>query len=99
LRNFRKKIIIGPLMFTRSIFTAVVLLGLASFGRADGLAIKGAVKGTDGKPLAGAEVKAERLDHHKDHTASATTNAKGEYEIRGLALAPYKVTAIVNKVP
>jgi hypothetical protein len=86
-------------MFTRFVSTTVLLFGLACFARADGLAIKGFVKGTDGKPLAGAEVRAERLDHKKDHTASAITNGKGEYEIRGLALAPYKVTAIVNKVP
>jgi hypothetical protein len=80
---------------------AALVIGLVSIGsaRADGLAIKGTVTGTDGKPLTGAEVRAERLDHKKDAAVVATTNAKGQYEVRGLALAPYKVTTIVNKVP
>jgi hypothetical protein len=66
--------------------------------RADGLAIRGTVKGTDGKSLAGAEVRVQRLDG-KGPVAVATTNAKGEYSFKGLSLAPYKVTTVVNKVP
>jgi hypothetical protein len=87
-------------MSTRSAVVALLLLGLGSISsaRAEGLAIKGVVKGTDGKPLAGAEVRAQRLDG-KGSVVVATTNAKGEYNLRGLTLAGYKVTAVINKVP
>ena len=88
-------------MATRSTVIALICLGLASFSsaRAEGLAIKGSVKGSDGKSLVGAEVRAERIDGKKGVAAVATTDAKGEYAFHGLALAPYKVTVVVNKVP
>jgi hypothetical protein len=87
-------------MFNRSTVVALLLLGLSFVAsvRADGLAIKGVVKGSDGKPLAGAEVRAQRLDG-KGSAAIATTDRKGEYSFRGLELAAYKVTSVVNKVP
>jgi hypothetical protein len=89
-------------MSIRHPFIALVLLSLILIGgrayAGDGLAIRGLVKGTDGKALAGAEVRAQRLDG-KGPVAVATTNAKGEYVFRGLTLAAYKVTAVINKVP
>src|SRR5207237_1942898 len=87
-------------MSTRCAVIALLCLGLDSIAsaRAEGLAIKGQVKGTDGKPLAGAEVRAKRLDG-KGSSVVATTDAKGEYSFRTLDLAAYQVTAVVNKVP
>jgi hypothetical protein len=87
-------------MSIRCAVMAVLALTLASISsaRAEGLAIRGIIKGTDGKPLAGAEVRAQRLDG-RGSAVIATTDAKGEYSFRGLALAPYKVTAVVNRVP
>ena len=87
-------------MFTRSTVIALMLLGLGSIAtaRADGLAIRGTVKGSDGKALAGAEVRAQRIDT-KAPAMVATTDAKGQYAFKGLALGAYKVTAVVNKVP
>ena len=87
-------------MFKRSTVAALLLLGLSFVAsvQAEGLAIKGSVKGSDGKPLAGAEVRAQRLDG-KGSAAVATTDRKGEYSFRGLDFAAYKVTSVVNKVP
>ena len=87
-------------MSTRSTIIAALFLGLAAIGNAhaEGQAIRGTVKGADGKLLAGAEVRAQRLDG-KGSALVTTTNAKGEYTFRGLDLAGYKVTAVLNKVP
>ncbi|HJT82352.1 MAG TPA: carboxypeptidase regulatory-like domain-containing protein [Chthoniobacterales bacterium] len=84
----------------RSTIIALILLGLGSIAtvRADGLAIRGTVKGTDGKALAGAQVRAEKVGV-KGPAVVATTNAKGEYAFKGLGAGVYKVTAVVNKVP
>ena len=89
-------------MYNRYALIPLVLLNLIlvtwTAQAGDAPAIRGVVKGTDGKPLAGAEVRAERLGT-KGPATVATTNAKGEYTFKGLSLAPYKVTAVVNKVP
>jgi hypothetical protein len=87
-------------MFTRSTVIALLCLGIGSIAsaRADGLAIKGQVKGTDGKPLAGAEVRAQRVDG-KGPVLSTTTDAKGEYALRKLDLAAYAITSVINKKP
>src|SRR6266576_6481445 len=87
-------------MSTRSTVIALLGLGLVSIAsaRAEGLAIKGQVKGADGKPLAGAEVQAQRLDG-KGAAVVTTTNGKGEYSFRNLELAAYKVVTVINKVP
>ena len=87
-------------MSTRSTVIALMLLGLSSIAsaRAEGLAIRGYVKGPDGKLLAGAEVRAERIDA-KAPAIVGHTNAKGEYSFTKLANGAYKITAIVNRVP
>jgi carboxypeptidase family protein len=88
-------------MSMRLAVTALVLVGLniaAGNVRAAGPGIKGMVVGTDGKPLAGAEVRAQRIDG-KSSVIVATTDAKGQYSLTGLDLAAYRVTTVVNKVP
>ena len=53
-------------------------------------AIEGDVKGTDGKPMAGAVVKIDRYDitaHYK-----TKTDKKGHYFYNGLPLGSYNVT-------
>ena len=75
---------------------ASVLIAHTTF--ADGLAIRGAIKGTDGKAVAGAEVRAQRADG-KGSVVSTTTNVKGEFGFAKLTLGTYKVTAVINKVP
>jgi Carboxypeptidase regulatory-like domain len=88
-------------MFIRSriILLALIGLGFAFHGAlADGLAIRGNVTGTDGKPLAGAELRAERIDG-KAPVVMTKTDAKGRYAFKGLMLGAYKVTAIINHVP
>jgi Carboxypeptidase regulatory-like domain len=87
-------------MFTRSMVIGLLCLGLGSIAsaRADGLAIKGQVKGTDGKPLAGAQVRVQRADG-KGQVLTTATDSKGEYAIRNLDLAPYAITTVINKKP
>ena len=87
-------------MFTRSNVIALLCLGLGSIvsARAEGLAIKGQVKGTDGKPLAGAEVRAQRVDG-KGPVLSTITDSKGEYTLRKLDVATYALTSVVNNKP
>ena len=91
-------------MSTRSTLIALISLGLAAFGQsvhADGNAIKGSIKGPDGKWLANAEVQAQAIDKNgrgQGPIVSATTNSKGEYTFRGLNPGNYKVVAVINKV-
>ena len=89
------------LMSTRSLFIALVSLALTALShnaRAEGNAIRGYVKGTNGKGVAGAEVRAERIDA-KGPMVVATTNGKGDYTFTNLTPGAYKVTAVINKVP
>jgi hypothetical protein len=54
------------------------------------------VKGLDGKPVNGAEV---RIETAKAGALSVKTDQKGRYVFKGLAAGLYKVTVLVNKVP
>jgi Carboxypeptidase regulatory-like domain len=85
-------------MIIRPAVFAIMLLAFSLSARAEGFGLRGAVKGTDGKALAGAEVRAQRLDG-KGPVVVGKTDAKGEYSFKGLNDAAYKVTAVVNKVP
>ena len=87
-------------MSIRSTIITALLLGLAAISnaRAEGPGIRGSVMGTDGKPLAGAEVRAQRVDQ-KGKVLSTTTNAKGEYSLTNLDATAYAVTSVVNKKP
>jgi hypothetical protein len=54
------------------------------------------VKGLDGKPVNGAEV---RIETAKAGALSVKTDQKGHYVFKGLPPGLYKVTALVNKAP
>ena len=54
------------------------------------------VKGLDGKPVNGAEV---RIETAKAGALSVKTDQKGRYVLKGLPPGLYKVTVLVNKVP
>jgi hypothetical protein len=54
------------------------------------------VKGLDGKPVNGAEV---RIETAKAGALSVKTDQKGRYVFKGLVPGLYKVTVRVNKVP
>jgi hypothetical protein len=83
------------ILFGLALILFVALNGMAWAG---GGSIRGTVLGTDGKPLAGAEVRAEKADG-KGAAAVAKTDAKGQYSLNGLGVGMYKVTAVVNNVP
>jgi hypothetical protein len=78
----------------------VSLIFVLSCGSAcgDNKSIQGTVIGMDGKPLAGAEIRAERSDV-KTAPAVTKTDGKGLYVFRGLASAGYTVTATVGGIP
>jgi hypothetical protein len=61
-------------------------------------AIQGQVKGPDGKPISGAEVRVSKRDS-KQSLTSVKTDRQGNYVFNGLAVGAYKLTALVNGVP
>jgi hypothetical protein len=65
---------------------------------AEGNSIRGVVSDAKGKPVAGAEVRAEPADA-KGPAAVAVTDAKGQYALNHLPVGTYKVIASVNKTP
>jgi Carboxypeptidase regulatory-like domain len=88
-------------MFPRSGMVAALVVALivaSASARADTKSIQGTVLGTDGKPLAEADVRAERLDT-KAEPALTKTDAQGHYTFKALPVGAYAVTAIVKSVP
>src|ERR1051325_11834946 len=69
-----------------------------SSASADTKAIQGSLVGIDGKPVAGAEIRADRLDA-KEPPAITKTDAQGRYVFKVLPVGAYKVTAFVKSVP
>jgi hypothetical protein len=65
---------------------------------ADSKSIQGTLLGTDGKPVPGADIKAERLDA-KAAPAITKTDAQGRYVFKVLPVGAYAVTAYVKSVP
>jgi hypothetical protein len=71
----------------------LLALGLmAASASAQNSSIRGAVKGMDGKPLAGAQVKIERTDA-KARAVTVNSDAKGNYVANGVPAGTFKVTA------
>jgi hypothetical protein len=89
-------------MFTRSgiiaVFAVAFILAGGSAGAADSKSIQGTLTGVDGKPLGGAEIRAERLDA-KVPPAITKTDAQGRYVFKVLPVGAYAVTAYVKSVP
>jgi hypothetical protein len=81
-----------------NILVVFALLLTCGSAWADNKSIQGTVTGSDGNPLGGAEVRAERLDA-KAAPALTKTDAKGQYVFKGLPAGAYAVTAIVKTVP
>jgi|ERR1700731_484766 len=73
-------------------------VAIASSAWAENKSIQGTVIGNDGNPLAGADVRAERLDA-KMTPALTKTDAKGQYIFKGLPVGAYAITTIVKSVP
>ena len=59
--------------------------------------IQGTLVGMDGKPIAGAEIRADRLDAKTERTVTQT-DAQGHYTFRALPAGAYAVTAVVKSV-
>src|SRR5215467_1740398 len=65
---------------------------MAATASAQDSSIRGAVKGMDGKPLVGAQVKIERTDA-KARAININSDAKGNYDATGLPVGTFKVAA------
>ena len=65
---------------------------MAASAPAQDSSIQGAVKGMDGKPLAGAQVKVERTDA-KARAVNINSDAKGNYIVNGLPVGTFRVSA------
>ena len=79
-------------------FVALALCIATASVWAEGNSIRGVVTDVKGKPVAGAEIRAERTDG-KSPGAVATSDAKGQYTLNHLAVGTYKVLASVGKAP
>jgi Carboxypeptidase regulatory-like domain len=65
---------------------------MAASASAQNSSIRAVVKNTDGKPLAGAQVKVERVDA-KARAVNTNTDAKGNYAVNGLPVGTFRVSA------
>ncbi|MFL6513893.1 MAG: carboxypeptidase-like regulatory domain-containing protein [Chthoniobacterales bacterium] len=72
-----------------------LLVAIAS-ARPEGNSIAGVVTDVVGKPVAGAEVRAERTDI-TGRSAVVTTDSKGRYVLEHLPLGSFKLTTSVGK--
>jgi uncharacterized surface anchored protein len=87
-------------MSTKSLQIGFILLGSALLMgslRAATPSIQGDIKGPDGKPLPGAEVRIERKDA-KASPVTVTADKNGRYVFKNLALGTYKVIASKNGI-
>ena len=88
-------------MVNHSRIIAAVVLGFvleAASTWADSKSIQGTVTGTDGKPLPGAQIRADRVDA-KAKPEITKTDAQGHYTFKSLPAGAYRVIAMVNEVP
>src|SRR5947209_5750150 len=65
---------------------------------ADTKSIQGTLVGQDGKPVAGVEIRADRLDTKTIPTITKT-DAQGHYVFKALPAGAYSITALVKNVP
>lgn len=69
-----------------------------SSASADTKAIQGTLIGKDGKPVAGVDIRADRLDA-KAPPATTKTDPQGRYVFKVLPVGAYKITVIIKEVP
>ena len=83
-------------MFYRAIIVSFFSAGafaLSATASAEVSSIQGDVRGVDGRPLQGAEVRIERIDK-KGSSITTKTNAKGYYSSSGLSVGTYKISVV-----
>jgi len=80
-----------------------MLLGMGSLAQADSKSIQGTVIGAGGKPVAGAEVRANRVDDSGKALAGKSvtekTSPNGQYTFANLPMGVYQVLVAINGVP
>ena len=78
-----------------------MLLGVTSLAQADSKSIQGIVLGANGKPLAGAEVRANRLNESGKAFPGKPekTSPNGQYVFSNLPVGVYQVLVTINGVP
>src|SRR5690348_6882866 len=65
---------------------------------AEGNSIRGVVVDAKGKPVAGAQIRADNTSARRP-AATTTTDAKGQYVLTGLPVGTYKLTASLYNTP
>ena len=81
-------------LFRKFLLILPVGLIFAITGWGQTAAFEGTVKGTDGKPLPGAQVKIDRQDVKGNY--SVKTDKKGHYFYGGLPLGIYKISVVMD---
>jgi carboxypeptidase family protein len=79
-----------------SFFSAAAFV-LSPTASAQVSSIQGDIRGVDGRPLQGAEVRIERIDK-KSPSITIKTNAKGSYSSSGLSVGTYKISVVEGGV-
>ena len=82
-------------MFYRTFITSICLQAafvLSSFAASS---LQGEIRGADGRPLSGAQVRIERKDKDRAPIV-ATTDAKGRYAANGLGVGVYRITVVTD---
>jgi hypothetical protein len=80
-------------MFYRTFITTICLqvaFVVSSFAASS---LQGEIRGVDGRPLSGAQVRIDRKDKNS-HSIVVTTDAKGRYTANGLTGGLYRITVI-----
>jgi hypothetical protein len=78
--------------FIISFFSAAAFV-LSPTASAQNSSIQGDIRGVDGRPLQGAEVRIERIDK-KSPSITTKANAKGFYSSSDLAVGTYKISVV-----
>jgi tetratricopeptide (TPR) repeat protein len=81
-------------LFRKFLLILPVSLVFAVTGWGQTAAFEGIVKGPDGKPMQGAQIKIERLDVKGNYPTK--TDKKGHYFYGGLPLGTYKISVLVD---
>src|SRR5438477_9846459 len=84
-------------MFNRRLtFTALATIAAICTTFAQSGVVSGTVRGTDGKPAQGAQI---RFEGKQRGNFTTTTDAHGKYAYKGLAPGIYKISVLINGTP
>lgn len=82
-------------MLYRTLVTSVCLQAAFVLSSFAGSALQGEVRGADGRPLSGAQIRIDRKDKNSPSIVSIT-DAKGHYATNNLAIGLYRISVVTD---